>query len=97
MYLNHSNVIMSNFVKITSQRQITLPSKILEQIGVGKGEYLSIDIQNNSIILKKSLKIEDIAGMLSETGKVNKDLTPEQIREKEEKGIDKYFREKYRK
>ena len=52
-----------NVVKVTRKRQITLPKKICDKLGIGPGDYVRIYIdRDNRIIVEKDLGIDELAG-----------------------------------
>ncbi len=43
---------MSAIMKISSQRQIRIPKKIMQLLNIETGDFVEIDIQQNEIIVK---------------------------------------------
>lgn len=42
-----------NFSRLTPQGQITIPRSILKNLGITKESKVQIEIQNNSLVLRK--------------------------------------------
>jgi len=43
-------------VKVTSKGQITLPQTMREKLNIKKGDYLDVQLQKNTLVLKPSPK-----------------------------------------
>ena len=43
---------MSTVMKISPQGQIRIPKKIMGKLGLGKGDYVEVEIIRNEIVLK---------------------------------------------
>lgn len=56
---------MLQTVRITSKRQITIPVKIFNQMGLIKGDQLVLEYSNENIIMKKSQQLlDEVAGTI---------------------------------
>ena len=56
---------MLQTVRITSKRQITIPVKIFNQMGLIKGDQLVLEYSNENIIMKKSQQLlDEVAGII---------------------------------
>jgi AbrB family looped-hinge helix DNA binding protein len=53
---------MSAIMKISSQRQIRIPKKIMQLLNIETGDFVEIDIQQNEIILKPRKLIDPSQG-----------------------------------
>ena len=53
---------METIMKISSQGQIRIPKKIMESLGIEKGDYLAMHIQNEEILLKPRKLIDPSQG-----------------------------------
>lgn len=61
---------MLQTVRITDKRQITIPSKIFSRLSLNRGDRLSVEIQDNRLILQKSqMLLDTIAGILKKPKK----------------------------
>ena len=52
----------STIMKISHQGQIRIPKKVMISLGIGEGDYLEVDIQENQIILKPRKLIDPSQG-----------------------------------
>jgi AbrB family looped-hinge helix DNA binding protein len=52
----------STIMKISHQGQIRIPKKIMLSLGIEKGDYLEVDIQENQIVLKPRKLIDPSQG-----------------------------------
>jgi len=43
---------METIMKISSQGQVRIPQKIMDSLGLEKGDYCALDIENGQIVLK---------------------------------------------
>jgi AbrB family looped-hinge helix DNA binding protein len=43
---------MSTVMKISSQGQIRIPQKIMNSLGIGKGDYVEVNVEESQIVLK---------------------------------------------
>lgn len=56
---------MLQTVKISSKRQITIPSKIFEELQLNQGDRLVLKIQENKLVIQKALSlVEELAGSI---------------------------------
>ena len=53
---------METIMKISSQGQIRIPKKIMESLGIEKGDYLAMHIENEEILLKPRKLIDPSQG-----------------------------------
>ncbi|ADI31266.1 AbrB/MazE/SpoVT family DNA-binding domain-containing protein [Staphylothermus hellenicus] len=55
-----------SIVKVTRKRQITLPKKICDSLGISPGDYVRVYIdENGKIIVEKAFSIDQLAGSLN--------------------------------
>ena len=55
-----------SIMKVTRKRQITLPKKICDKLGIIPGDYVKVYIdKNNRVIVEKVLGIDELAGALN--------------------------------
>lgn len=75
-------MITLGVVKVTRKRQITLPKKICDKIGINPGDYVRIYIdRDNRVIVERFLGIDELAGSLN-PGYPLKDLAEELNKER---------------
>jgi AbrB family looped-hinge helix DNA binding protein len=43
---------MSAIMKISPQGQIKIPNKIMDLLGIAKGDYVEVDVKDNDIIFR---------------------------------------------
>lgn len=56
---------MSGLATITSKRQLTIPVKMFEQLGLSTGDKMIIETTNGELRLKKATKlISELAGSI---------------------------------
>lgn len=56
---------MLQTVRITSKRQITIPVKIFNQLGLNQGDKLIVEVDSNKIIMQKAQRLlDELAGSL---------------------------------
>ena len=55
-----------HIVKVSSQRQITLPQRLLARIGVKKHDNLSLEVKGDVLVVKprKTTLVEELSGSL---------------------------------
>lgn len=53
---------MSSIMKISPQGQIRIPNKIMQSLGILKGDYVEVDIEQNQIVLKPRKLIDPSQG-----------------------------------
>ena len=53
---------METIMKISPQGQVRIPKKIMESLGIEKGDYLAMDIENGQILLKPRKLIDPSQG-----------------------------------
>ena len=53
---------MSTIMKISPQGQIRIPNKIMELLGITKGDYVEVDVKDSDIILKPRKLIDPSQG-----------------------------------
>ncbi|MHA1609717.1 MAG: AbrB/MazE/SpoVT family DNA-binding domain-containing protein [Candidatus Njordarchaeales archaeon] len=49
-------------VKVTRNRQITIPSKIAKRLGIKEGDYVKVVLRGNEIVIRKIKKLDELAG-----------------------------------
>jgi AbrB family looped-hinge helix DNA binding protein len=70
---------MSETSRITSKRQITIPAKIFNELGLEQGDQLVFEIKEEKIVLQKSQDIlNELAGSVKVPSSYKK-LSPEEI------------------
>ena len=53
-------------VKVTRKRQITLPKKICDKLGISPGDHVRVYVnEDNKVIVEKVLGISELAGFLN--------------------------------
>lgn len=53
---------MSAIMKISSQGQIRIPKKIMSTLGIEKGDYVEVDLEEGQIVLKPRKLIDPSQG-----------------------------------
>ena len=53
---------MSAIMKISPQRQIRIPKKMMEALGIEQGDYVEIDVEENHLVLKPRKLIDPTQG-----------------------------------
>jgi len=53
---------METIMKISPQGQIRIPKKLMESLGIEKGDYIAMDIENGQILLKPRKLIDPSQG-----------------------------------
>ena len=53
---------MSSVMKISPQGQVRIPKKIMGKLGLGKGDYVEVEIIQNEIVLKPRKLIDPSQG-----------------------------------
>jgi AbrB family looped-hinge helix DNA binding protein len=53
---------MPNIMKISPQGQIRIPKKIMQSLGILKGDYFEMDVEENQIVLKPRKLIDPSQG-----------------------------------
>jgi AbrB family looped-hinge helix DNA binding protein len=53
---------MSTVMKISPQGQVRIPKKIMGKLGLGKGDYVEVEIIQNEIVLKPRRLIDPSQG-----------------------------------
>ena len=53
---------MPTIMKISPQGQIRIPNKIMNSLGITKGDYVEVDVKNSDIILKPRKLIDPSQG-----------------------------------
>jgi len=64
--------------KVTRNYQITIPAEIRKALGIKQGEYLTVELRGEEIVIRK-------AEMEWPSIDLGKDFTPEEIEENTEK------------
>ena len=55
-------MIVVVLVKVTRNRQITIPNKIAKKLGIKEGDYVEIVFRNNELIIRKVKGLDELAG-----------------------------------
>lgn len=50
-------------VKVTRNRQVTIPSKISKETGITEGDRLMLRLEGGKIIMEKMRSLKDLAGV----------------------------------
>lgn len=66
--------------KVTRNYQITIPAEIRKALGIREGEYLTVELRGEEIVLKKAEKEWPSIDL-------GRDFTPEEIEENTEKAF----------
>ena len=66
--------------KVTRNYQITIPAEIRKALGIREGEYLSVALRGDEIVIKK-------AEMKWPSLDLGRDFTPEEIEENSRKAL----------
>ncbi|WP_297090797.1 AbrB/MazE/SpoVT family DNA-binding domain-containing protein [Thermococcus sp.] len=66
--------------KVTRNYQITIPAEIRKALGIREGEYLSVELRGDEIVIKK-------AEMEWPSLDLGRDFTPEEIEENTRKAL----------
>ena len=75
---------MTTEVVVKRKGQITIPAKIRKKLGIEENSRLQVEAQDNTIVLKKSPSIFDLAGSGAGKGNVEElKRMLDQIREEE--------------
>jgi len=53
---------MADIMKISAQRQIRIPKRIMQEMKIDVGDYIEIDTQHNEIVLKPRKLIDPSQG-----------------------------------
>lgn len=53
---------MPNIMKISPQGQIRVPKKIMESLGIEKGDYVEVELEKGQIVLKPRKLIDPTQG-----------------------------------
>ncbi|MBI4225871.1 AbrB/MazE/SpoVT family DNA-binding domain-containing protein [Candidatus Roizmanbacteria bacterium] len=81
-------------VRISSKRQITIPSKIFNELGIAKGDHLLAEKKGESILLTPAeVLVRSLAGAI----KSSKKLTDEELEKIIKKSKKEHFKRKYKK
>jgi len=49
-------------VKVTRNRQITIPSVISKKLGIREGTYVDVSLEGDKIVIRKIRSLEELAG-----------------------------------
>ena len=53
-------------VKVTRKRQITLPKKVCDKLGITSGDYVKVYVdKDDRVVIEKALGIDELAGFLN--------------------------------
>ena len=53
---------MATIMKISPQRQIRIPKKLMQMLSIETGDFVEIDVQNHEIVLKPRKLIDPAQG-----------------------------------
>jgi len=53
---------MADIMKISPQGQIRLPKKVMERLGIDKGDYIEVDVEEGNVVLKPRKLIDPSQG-----------------------------------
>lgn len=53
---------MASIMKISPQGQIRVPKKIMEALGIEKGDYVEVELEENQVVLKPRKLIDPTQG-----------------------------------
>jgi len=85
---------MLQSVRISSKRQITIPSKIFNELGITQGDHLLVKKTEDSIILTPAeILVRKLTGIIKLAKKTNDEQLERIIRKSKEN----YFKNKYKK
>ncbi len=56
---------MKKTVKVTRKGQTTIPARIRDELGIKKGDVLSVETGDQAVIFKRISKIEHCAGIFA--------------------------------
>jgi AbrB family looped-hinge helix DNA binding protein len=85
---------MRQTVRISSKRQITIPSRIFDELKMNQGDLLLVKRTDNSIVLTPAeTLVKELTGIL----KLPKKLTDEELERMIKKSKNDYFKNKYKK
>ncbi|PIY71126.1 hypothetical protein COY88_02020 [Candidatus Roizmanbacteria bacterium CG_4_10_14_0_8_um_filter_35_28] len=85
---------MLQTVRITSKRQITIPVKIFDELGMAQGDHLLVEKKDQSLMLTPAeVLVKRLAGVI----KTSKPLKDEELEKMIFQSKVKYFRDKYKK
>ncbi len=59
-------------VKVTRNRQITIPIEICSRLGIKEGDYVEVSLEGNKIVIRKIKRLDELAGSWKnvDTGKI---------------------------
>lgn len=74
-------------VKITRSRQVTIPKKLFEELGLRRGDYLEVDRENDQLVMRPKTMIDRekaktkkrIQQILERVWERNQDVNPELV------------------
>jgi len=49
-------------VKVTRNRQITIPIEICSKLGIKEGDYVEVSLEGNKIVIRKIKRLDELAG-----------------------------------
>ena len=55
-------VIVMAIIKVTRNRQITIPSKMAKKLGIKEGDYVKVILKGNELIIQKIKTLDELAG-----------------------------------
>lgn len=61
---------MQNVVKVTRRGQTTIPAEIRRKLGIKEGDQLLVEATEKGALFKPIRRLEDMAGIDAEYGKV---------------------------
>jgi AbrB family looped-hinge helix DNA binding protein len=90
--------LSEKIIKVTSKGQLTIPSTIRREAGIGKGSYVYIKPVGELVIMKKveRLGVKEISALLGEVAK-EKGLTKAVLSRDVERVRERLWKERYEK
>ena len=93
MQISLMNLKVNYHIKITKQRQVTLPAKLIDKVGILKGDSLIASETKDGILIEKAPTLDEIAGSLHKYAIKNKSI--EEIMKMEDKAINEGYLSNY--
>ena len=59
-------VILMVLVKVTKNRQITIPAEISKALGIKEGDLVDVSTDGEKIVIRKVKRLEELAGSWSD-------------------------------
>ena len=86
---------MFQIVSLTSQGQISIPSKMRKKLGWDGVDKLSVREVDGKVVVEKPGNILSLSGVFAEAGKINKGKSLQQIIRDEHKAVDEARMERW--